>query len=905
MLITTQKLEVLVKNADGTIVFDSEGVAANQNETQTQALSLLFKVPADNTEYEVDISTFIGVAERVFFSVDNELLVKPVPDGVAPGSAAFFRWVPGPAGFLPSGITKIIVKNDSAEIVDAVLNATGAGAASLPVIITPSGGVPRIAVADIDDPSAELLSQGGSLGDVLLAYQDDDPAQFTFYAFDDTVTAADNAPYLIPGSSGKWVAVSGKYQNNTLNGRDIATDGATLDAHVANVSNPHSVTTTQIGAIPTSEKGAANGVATLDGTGKVPASQLSISGGLSFLGLWDAATNTPALSNGSGNENEYYVVSVAGTTSIDGENDWQVKDWAVFTGGQWRKLDNTDIVSSVAGKVGAVTLVANDVGLANVDNTSDVNKPVSTAQALADTAVQNFAIQRANHTGTQNVSTINGGANNFFAMFSASGVLTDVPGYAYDPSVFNGALWNHTVIPGATTDFKKFHNLLMTANPTVTNSQENWYNLWIESNIGTDVSGNQLGDSINGGLSGFGMALSSRDESDFGYLRNLHTSIQVGNGTDAITGERTYHLDQNTSIQDNSTVLAVQGLNQFFSSEATSTVGTFDGFNLNTNFAGGMSGRYLGINQSGTIASIAAGQYYQGYANFTTISDMQNQFQGIALGPNVTFTGLVGDLQMIDVFPTATNVNEASGLRVNMSGVSGNNVRAINATGRCEFTANHTAVDGGGQPFNIHNVNGNVSATVSTTNADSISMGMTQLINVGPGAVLTSGAFQLGVSAMTMVVLPTIGAGGSIDYVAGATAALNLQGAVGAGTIGEWRGFRSSIVPDGNTTVARAKGFFHHEPFGSAGYTTSWGLYSRDTEHNFIENGLRIGGVPDTSDTVTNTSIGLDMFDRAVKFANIDTTARDALTAVNGMVIYNTTTNKFQGYENGSWVDLI
>lgn len=40
-------------------------------------------------------------------------------------------------------------------------------------------------------------------------------------------------------------------------------------------------------------------------------------------------------------------------------------------------------VSSVNGKTGSVTLAKADVGLGNVDNTSDANKPVSTAQATA------------------------------------------------------------------------------------------------------------------------------------------------------------------------------------------------------------------------------------------------------------------------------------------------------------------------------------------------------------------------------------------------------------------------------------------------------------------------------------------------------------------------------------------
>lgn len=44
-------------------------------------------------------------------------------------------------------------------------------------------------------------------------------------------------------------------------------------------------------------------------------------------------------------------------------------------------------VTSVAGRTGAIVLTKNDVGLDHIDNTSDANKPVSTAQAAADAAV--------------------------------------------------------------------------------------------------------------------------------------------------------------------------------------------------------------------------------------------------------------------------------------------------------------------------------------------------------------------------------------------------------------------------------------------------------------------------------------------------------------------------------------
>ena len=133
------------------------------------------------------------------------------------------------------------------------------------------------------------------------------------------------------------------------------------------------------GYIPTTEKGVANGVATLDGSGTVPISQLpaAVLGALSYQGTWNANTNTPTLTSSVGTKGYYYVVNVAGSTNLNGVTDWQVGDWAVYNGTAWQKVDNTDAVTSVNGYTGTVVLTQPDIA-----GTVPTSRTISTGTGL-------------------------------------------------------------------------------------------------------------------------------------------------------------------------------------------------------------------------------------------------------------------------------------------------------------------------------------------------------------------------------------------------------------------------------------------------------------------------------------------------------------------------------------------
>ena len=115
-------------------------------------------------------------------------------------------------------------------------------------------------------------------------------------------------------------------------------------------------------AIPLIQRGNANGVATLGSDGLVPTSQLP-AGAVVYKGTWDAANNTPTLTNGVGTAGWEYSVSVPGTVDFGAGNiTFFVGDFAIYSGTVWQQIAGGGSgVTSFNGRTGTVTLQSGDV----------------------------------------------------------------------------------------------------------------------------------------------------------------------------------------------------------------------------------------------------------------------------------------------------------------------------------------------------------------------------------------------------------------------------------------------------------------------------------------------------------------------------------------------------------------
>lgn len=147
-----------------------------------------------------------------------------------------------------------------------------------------------------------------------------------------------------------------------INSSGNLASSAVTATELGHLSGVTSGVQSQINAkLDSSEKGAVNGVATLDGSGRIPSSQLTLDV-IEYKGVYDASLNSPALANGTGTRGDLYRVTVAGTHNFGAGNiTLAVGDKIVYNGTAYERWNMSDAVESVNSQTGAVVLGAGDL----------------------------------------------------------------------------------------------------------------------------------------------------------------------------------------------------------------------------------------------------------------------------------------------------------------------------------------------------------------------------------------------------------------------------------------------------------------------------------------------------------------------------------------------------------------
>ncbi len=273
-----------------------------------------------------------------------------------------------------------------------------------------------------------------------------------------------------------------------------------------------------------SEKGVANGIATLDTNGKVVLTQIpdSLLGQLEYIGIWNFATLPTASEKG-----QYWVASVSG-------NGYEVGDWAVWNGSAFDKVNNTDAVATVAGRTGNVVLTKSDVGLGLVDNTADASKNVLSATkwtAARTITLSGDVAGSASIDGSANVTITTTVQPNSVALGTdtTGNYVADVTaGTGISISGTAGEGWSPTITntaPNVTTNITTTHNAT---------------NVVVDSSDGTDGT-------INGATQTLAGVMTASDKSKLdgittgatantGTVTSIATSGAITGGTVTSTG---------------------------------------------------------------------------------------------------------------------------------------------------------------------------------------------------------------------------------------------------------------------------------------------------------------------------------------------------------------------------------
>lgn len=618
--------------------------------------------------------------------------------------------------------------------------------------------------------------------------------------------------------------------------------------------------------------GAFNQIAYYDGVGNLAdASGWSFN---SFFGLNGSVEINP--NNGGGNTLNSYNFQFNPIVNSPNES------WSVFfynvaidqpgdgytfgTSGNAIQLHNNQITHADKSNTGALTMITNNFQIGN---------------------------------GTDPI-TVNGAAYcfGFGAFYSGVTINGPIQGYTFQPTIQSGAIMDPTnSYATAYGDFTQysvnssFHQSFA-ASPTFTNipSNKNYTGLNVNPQV-QDVLN-------NGGVSCVSVGGTYNDFFGNSYWHGVNVNPNINQSRYAAGLNVT--MDNVTPYPGLVSSLVFQDLTLTFNSPADN-----NGYSLEYTTGGTAGSEVVSI-----LGQAITVQIDSGVSTAAQVKAALDATTGFNSAVTVTISG-VGSNPQVAAGPTNFSGGENAGnvLAAYLDGdvqITGN-LQFGGALSIGKLSAFHTQamVNGGGTPTSIHSLISSPTVAASTTVslADTIGVNTAMLLTIGDNATVTS-AF-LGATALALPAVVNMGTGSTIDVVSGAGFAVSLDAAATGGTIGRLPLCRALALPNGVTTINNLIGFQCDLPFGDPG-TNSYGFYERDFKGNYLQSNLLIGGTPGSDDLVTNASVAFEIKSttKSLVLSRMTTTQRDAMTAINGMIIYNTSTDKFQGYAAGSWVDL-
>jgi hypothetical protein len=519
------------------------------------------------------------------------------------------------------------------------------------------------------------------------------------------------------------------------NNTDIATNTVNIASNDTDISN------LQSSKQNVSEKNQANGYAPLDSSAKIPIANLpdSVVGQVEYQGTWNASNDTPSLPSASASKGYYYVVATAGTYQTIS---YAIGDWVISNGSDWEKVDNTDAVTTVFGRLGAI-----------VANESDYN---SFYPLISDLTTTNSNVSTNTSNITTNTTDI--ATNVTDIATNATNITTNTTNITANTTKLSGIEAGAEVNPTSTDELAEGSSNLyytearVSANTSVTaNTAKNTY----PTADANKLSGIEAGAEVNP---------TSTDELSEGSTNLYYTEARVSSNTSvaANTAKNSYPSADSTKLAGiEASADVTDAANVTAGLVAATNISSSDKSSILANIGAGTgSGAVDSVNGATGVVTLDTDDISEGTTNLYYTDARADARVNLQTGSNLDLSN-----------KSTSDLSEGTNLYFTDARVSANSAVSANTAKNSYPTADANKLSG------IE-----AGAEVNPTNTDGLSEGSSNLYyteaRVSANTNVVANTAKISFDSASSTKLSGIEAGAevnTVDSVNGATGAVSLD----------------------------------------------------------------------------------------------------------------------------------